>query len=181
MCSAKRILCKLRHYASTSILKNVYFDLIYPYLQYSMMTCRVGSIHFFLIFKFKFIDFEKIKFKFKFIDWEKTKFKFIDFEKSKFKFIDFAKVEFKFINNLWADSNSIQPPFYTKDSKRILLFAPSKSQSRCHRCVLAHRSQGLQEGGSGGTSYPGLGGPGSRGPEEFRFPRIKFWYGTITP
>ena len=74
---------------------------------------RVGSIHFFLIFKFKFkfIDFEKIKFKFKFIDCEKTKFKFkfkfIDFEKSKFKFkfkfIDFAKVEFKFkfkfINN----------------------------------------------------------------------------------
>ena len=56
---------------------------------------RVGSIHFFLIFKFKFkfIDFKKTKFKFKFIDFEKSKFKF--------KFIDFAKVEFKFkfINN----------------------------------------------------------------------------------
>ena len=43
-------------------------------------------------------------FKFKFIDFEKTKFKFIDFEKTKFKFIDFAK--FKFINSSWADSNS---------------------------------------------------------------------------
>ena len=40
-------------------------------------TTRVGSIHFFLIFKFKFIDFEKIRFKFKFIDFEKTKFKFM--------------------------------------------------------------------------------------------------------
>ena len=38
MCSAKGILCKLRHYASTSILKNVYFSLLYPYLQYSVMT-----------------------------------------------------------------------------------------------------------------------------------------------
>ena len=38
---------------------------------------RVGSIHFFLILKFKFIDFEKTKFKFKFIDFEKTTFKFI--------------------------------------------------------------------------------------------------------
>ena len=28
--------------------------------------------------------------------------------------------------------------------------------------------QGLREGGSGGTSYPG---PGSRGPKEFRFLR----------
>ena len=62
--------------------------------------------------------------------------------------------------------NSIHPPFYTKDSKRILLFAPSKSQSRCRRCVLAHRSQGLREGGSGGTPYPGpgLGGAGLKGP-----------------
>ena len=79
---------------------------------------------FFLIFKFKFkfIDFEKIKFKFKFIDFKKTKFKFkfIDFEKSKFKFIDFAKVEFKFkfINNLWADSNSMQPPLFTLKIQR---------------------------------------------------------------
>ena len=31
---------------------------------------------FFLIFKFKFIDFKKTKFKFKFIDFKKTKFKF---------------------------------------------------------------------------------------------------------
>ena len=38
MCSAKGILFKLRHYASTSILKNVYFSLLYPYLQYSVMT-----------------------------------------------------------------------------------------------------------------------------------------------
>ena len=62
------------------------------------MTTTVGSVHFFLIFKFKF----------KFIDLKKTKFKFIDFEKTKFKFIDFAKVEFKikFMNNSWADSNS---------------------------------------------------------------------------
>ena len=64
--------------------------------KYQQVVTRVGSIHFFLIFtfKFKFIDFEKIKFKFKFIDFKKTKFKF--------KFIDFAKVEFKFkfINNL---------------------------------------------------------------------------------
>ena len=30
MCSAKGILCQLRHYASTSILKNVYFSLVYP-------------------------------------------------------------------------------------------------------------------------------------------------------
>ena len=62
---------------------------------------RVGSIHFFfLILKFKFIDFEKTKFKFKFIDFEKMKFKFkfIDFEKTKFKFkfIDFEKMKFKF-------------------------------------------------------------------------------------
>ena len=40
MCNAKGILCKLRHYASTSILKNVYFSLVYPYLQYSVMTWR---------------------------------------------------------------------------------------------------------------------------------------------
>ena len=38
MCSAKGILCKLRHYASTSLLKNVYFSLVYPCLQYSVMT-----------------------------------------------------------------------------------------------------------------------------------------------
>ena len=38
MCSAKEILCKIRHYASTSFLKNVYLGLVYPYLQYSMMT-----------------------------------------------------------------------------------------------------------------------------------------------
>ena len=38
MCNAKGILRKLRHYASTSILKNVYFSLVYPYLQYSVMT-----------------------------------------------------------------------------------------------------------------------------------------------
>ena len=139
---------------------------------------------FFLIFKFKFkfkfIDFEKIKFKFKFkfIDFKKTKFKFkfkfIDFEKSKFKFkfkfIDFAKVEFKFkfkfINNLWADSNSNSkfkfnptPTFYTQDSKRILQFASSKSQSRSRRCVLAHRSQGLREGFRGYI----VPGPGPRG------------------
>ena len=58
-------------------------------------------LFFFLIFKFKFIDFEKTKFKFKFIDFKKTKFKFIDSEKFKFEFIDFAKVQFKFefINN----------------------------------------------------------------------------------
>ena len=30
------------------------------------------------------------------------------------------------------------PTFHTKDSKRILQFAPSKTQSRCRRCVLAH-------------------------------------------
>ena len=35
------------------------------------------------------------------------KFKFIDFENTKFKFIGFAKVEFKFISNSWADLNSI--------------------------------------------------------------------------
>ena len=103
---------------------------------------RVGSIYlFFLILKFKFIDFKNTKFKFKFIDFEKSKFKFT------FKFIDFAKVEFKFkfINNSWADSNSNlkfkfnpTPTFHTKDSKRILQFAPSKSQSRSRRCVLAH-------------------------------------------
>ena len=136
-----------------------------------LLLTRVGSIHFFLIFKFKFIDFEKIKFKFKFIDFKKTKFKFkfIDFEKSKFKFkfIDFAKVEFKFINNLRADSNSQfklnpTPTFYTQDSKRILQFAFSKSQM----CTSASQS-GPARGGSGGTSYPGPGG----GLEEFRFPR----------
>ena len=38
MCSAKGILCKLRHYASKSILKSVYFSLVYSYLQYSVMT-----------------------------------------------------------------------------------------------------------------------------------------------
>ena len=78
---------------------------------FSPTISRVGSTHFFfVIFKFKFIDFKntkfKFKFKFKFIDFGKTKFKFIDFGKTKFKFIDFAKVEFKFINNSWADSNS---------------------------------------------------------------------------
>ena len=34
--------------------------------------------------------------------------------------------------------------------------------------VLTCTVQGLREGGSGGTSYPG---PGLGGPEEFRFPR----------
>ena len=160
------------------------------------MLNRVGSIHFFLIFKFKFIDFEKIKFKFidfqkpkfklKFIDFEKSKLKFIDFEKSKLKFIDFAKVEFKFINNLLADSNSKfkfnpTPTFYTKDSKRILQFASSKSQSCSHRCVLANHSQGLREGGSGGTSYPGLGGGRAQGARKSSDFRVKFWYRTITP
>ena len=38
MGGAKGILCKLRHYALTSILKNGYFGLVYPYLQYSVMT-----------------------------------------------------------------------------------------------------------------------------------------------
>ena len=38
MCRANGIWCKLRHYASRSILKNVYFNLVYPYLQYSVMT-----------------------------------------------------------------------------------------------------------------------------------------------
>ena len=38
MCSAKETLYKLRHYASTSTLKNVYFSLVYPYLQYRVMT-----------------------------------------------------------------------------------------------------------------------------------------------
>ena len=47
------------------------------------VTSMVGSIHFFfLILKFKFINYEKVKFKF--IDFEKTKFKFIDLEKFKF-------------------------------------------------------------------------------------------------
>ena len=90
---------------------------------------------FFVILIFKSIDFKKTKFKFKFIDCEKTKFKF--------KFIDFAKVKFKFINNSWADSNSKfkfdpTPTFHAKDSRKILQFAPSKSQSRRRRCVLAH-------------------------------------------
>ena len=31
-----------------------------------------------------------------------------------------------------------KPTFHSKNSKRILQFAPSKSQSRSHRCVLAH-------------------------------------------
>ena len=143
------------------------------------MMCLTGldPFIFFLIFKFKFIDFEKIKFKF--IDFKKPKFKFIDFEKSKFKFIDFAKVEFKFINNLWADSNSKfkfnpTPTFYTKDSKRILQFAPSKSQSCSRRCVLVNRSRGLREGGSGGTSYPGLGGAGLKGPGRVQISALSF-------
>ena len=38
MCSAKGILCKLKHYASKSILKSVYFSLVYSYLQYRVMT-----------------------------------------------------------------------------------------------------------------------------------------------
>ena len=38
MRSAKGILCKLRHYASTSILKNLYSRLVYPYSQYSVIT-----------------------------------------------------------------------------------------------------------------------------------------------
>ena len=61
------------------------------------------------------------------------------------------------------NSNSIQPPlFYTQDSKRILQFASSKSQSRSHRCVLAHRSQGLREGVQGvhRTRARAQGGPG---------------------
>ena len=75
----------------------------------SRVKNRVGSIHFFLSFKFKFIDFEKFKFKFKlkFIDFEKLKFKFIDFEKTKCKFIDFekTKLKLKFTKILRADSN----------------------------------------------------------------------------
>ena len=42
MCSAKGILCKLRHYASPSILKNEYFSLVYPCLQ-SRMAVRYGT------------------------------------------------------------------------------------------------------------------------------------------
>ena len=34
----KEYWAKFRHYASTSILKNVYFGLVYLYLQYSEMT-----------------------------------------------------------------------------------------------------------------------------------------------
>ena len=34
----KGILCKVRHYTSTSILKNVYLGLVYPYLQNTAMT-----------------------------------------------------------------------------------------------------------------------------------------------
>ena len=48
-------------------------------------VCNQGWIHsFFLVCKFKFIDFKKTKFKSKFFDFEKTKFqsKFIDFEKT---------------------------------------------------------------------------------------------------
>ena len=58
---------------------------------------RIGSFYF-LILKFKFIDFEKIRFKF--IDFEKTKFKIIEFEKMKLKFIDFEKTNFRFVKNL---------------------------------------------------------------------------------
>ena len=66
------------------------------------------------------------------------------------------------------NSNSIQPPlFYTQDSKRILQFASSKSQSRSRTCVLAHRSQGLREGVQGVHRTRAQGG----GLEEFRFPR----------
>ena len=36
------------------------------------------------------------------------KFKFIDFEKMKFKLIDLKTTKFKFMKNLRADSNSIQ-------------------------------------------------------------------------
>ena len=141
----------------------------------AQIVAGLNPFIFFFNFLFKFIDFEKTNFKFKFIDFKKTKFKFIDFQKStfKFNFIDFAKVEFKlfkFINNLWADSNlnskfkfNPTPTFYTKDSKRILQFAPSKSQSQM--CISASQA-GPAEGGSGGTRTRAQGGP-----EEFRFPR----------
>ena len=67
---------------------------------FNYVYCRVGSIHFPFIFKFKFKLFNFKKTKFKFIDFEKTKFKLIDFEKNKFKFIPkfiigFAKIDFK--------------------------------------------------------------------------------------
>ena len=61
------------------------------------------------------------------------------------------------------NSNSIQPQlFYTQDSKRILQFASSKSQSRSRSCVLAHHSQGLREGVQGvhRTRARAQGGPG---------------------
>ena len=53
-----------------------------------------------------------------------------------------------------------------------LAFSRSKF-SWFYQCFSTGYTQGLREGGSGGTLYPdsGLGGPGSRGPEEFRFPR----------
>ena len=80
------------------------------------------------------------KFKSKFIDFEKTKFKFIDFEKTKFKFIDFEKTNSNLLTLQTSNSNSSKtgeriqiqsnPTFHTKASKRILHFAPSKSQSQ---------------------------------------------------
>ena len=140
-------------------------------------------LFFFLIFKFKFIDFEKTKFKF--IDFKKTKFKFIDSEKFKFEFIDFAKVQFKFefINNSWADSNSSLTRERIQNSNSIqppLLLQRFKEDFASRRCVLAHHGQGLREGVSGGTSYLGLGGARAQGALKSVGFRIKFWYRTIT-
>ena len=51
MCRAKGILCQLRHYASTSILKKVYFGLVDPYLQYVMTLGNKQQIN--VLTKFK--------------------------------------------------------------------------------------------------------------------------------
>ena len=81
----------------------------------NLLSTRVGSTHFFLIFKFKFIDFKE------------TKFKFIDFEKTKFKFIDFVKSNSNSNSPITRERIQIQiqsnPTFHTKDSKRSLHLA----------------------------------------------------------
>ena len=95
---------------------------------------RVGSIHFFLIFKFKFkfIDFEKIKFKFKFIDFKKlnsnsnsltlknqnSNSNSLTLQKSNSNSNSNSSITCERIQIQIQNSNSIQPPLFTPKIQR---------------------------------------------------------------
>ena len=91
-------------------LSHVFMHFIF--LAITWLHLGLDPFIFFLILKFKFIDFGKTKFKF--IDFEKTKFKFIDFEKTKFKY----KIHEKFVSG-FKFNPTYQLPVYSPVSPVI--------------------------------------------------------------